>query len=112
MRIWLELNAQEAERIFDSVKEMTIDRMDTGIVKAKEAETVGKSEDEAELDAPGNGEGEKPLSLVNLRAALHEIAKDGKKALVKDLIKRYGAERLTDIDPIHYPQLLKEAEAL
>jgi hypothetical protein len=35
MRIWLELNSQEAERIFDSVKEFTMDRMQTGIVNLK-----------------------------------------------------------------------------
>jgi hypothetical protein len=114
MRIWLELNAQEAERIFDSVKEFAVDRMQTGILKAKKEELSKAPELPEKSESPeSNTRGpKKSTSLEKVRAVLAEKSQAGKKAQVKELIARYGAEKLTEIDPVNYPQLLQEADAL
>ena len=40
------------------------------------------------------------------------IAQAGYSAEVKALITKYGARKLSDIDPSRYEELLKEADAL
>lgn len=52
------------------------------------------------------------LSLVDVRAQLTEIARGGKQQEVKDLISSFGAERLTDVDPASYRDLLAKAKEL
>jgi hypothetical protein len=54
----------------------------------------------------------KELTLVDVRAVLAELSRDGHTAEVRELLEKYGAEKLSDIDPAQYPALLKEAEAL
>ena len=52
------------------------------------------------------------VSLEKLRGVLAEKSQQGFTTNVKDLIRRYGAERLSDIDPDYFPDMLKEAEAI
>lgn len=37
---------------------------------------------------------------------------DGKQAQVKELLKKHGGEKLSDIPEEHYPALLKDAEGV
>lgn len=55
---------------------------------------------------------EKPLSIEDVRAVLVEKSQSGKQADVKALVTKYGAQKLTDINPSDYKKLLKEAEVL
>ena len=55
---------------------------------------------------------EKPVSLEQLRGVLVEKSMHGCRAEVQDLIRKYGAERLSDIDPKHYSAMLSEAEVM
>ncbi len=96
MRVWLELNQQEGERLFEAVKEFTVDRSQTAVVSAKR--------DQLEED--------QPIPIEKVRAVLAEKSQSGKQSEVKGLITKYGAKKLTDLDPAIYPQLLNEAEAL
>ena len=37
---------------------------------------------------------------------------DGKTEAVRELLQKYGAPKLSAVDPKHYPALLKDAEVL
>ena len=55
---------------------------------------------------------EKQLSLEEVRAVLAEKSRAGFTAEVKALLAKYGANRLSEVAPEHYPALLKDAEVL
>jgi len=112
MRVWLELTQQEGERLFEMVKEFTVDRKQTAVV----SETIDKGDKEEAVTEgnmlPEKSEPEKPIPVEKVRAVLAEKSQSGKQPQVKDLITKYGAKKLTDLDPAVFPQLLREAEEL
>lgn len=58
---------------------------------------------------------EKPepqIPLEKIRGVLAEKSRAGFTAEVRDIIKNHGADRLSDIDPKEFPEILKEAEVL
>lgn len=52
------------------------------------------------------------VSLEDVRAVLVRKSTEGKREAVKELITKYGAERLSDISPDAYASMLKEAQEL
>jgi hypothetical protein len=54
----------------------------------------------------------KSVTLEEVRAVLAEKSRAGHTAAVKELIAKYGSERLSDLNPAHYADLLKDAEGL
>ena len=52
------------------------------------------------------------ITIEKVRAVLAEKSQSGKQPEVKALITKYGANKLTDIDPAKYADLLKEAEVM
>lgn len=52
------------------------------------------------------------VTFVQLRSRLSEISRSGHTAEVKELIAKYGAEKLSDIAESDYAALLAEAEGL
>lgn len=52
------------------------------------------------------------VTIEAVRAVLAVKSQSGKQPQVKELILKYGANKLTDIDPARYEALLQEAEAL
>jgi len=54
----------------------------------------------------------KIVTLEEVRGKLAELSRQGKQPEVKALISKYGASKLTDIEPACYEELLKEAEVL
>lgn len=54
----------------------------------------------------------KPITLPELRAALGKLSRDGYTDQIRDLIRKYGADRLGEVDSANYGALLKEAEEL
>jgi len=75
-------------------------------VVPEKTETVEKetSKDEASK--------EKQLTLEKVRAILAEKSQSGKQPEVKALITKHGGNKLTDLDPSCYKELIKEAEVL
>lgn len=71
---------------------------------------VFSSEPQAE-DAPASPP-ELELTLEQVRAVLAEKSHDGKTEAVRELLQKYGAPKLSAVDPKHYPALLKDAEVL
>lgn len=53
-----------------------------------------------------------PVTLNEVRATLAEKSRAGHTAEVKELITKYGAEKLSDVDPANYVALLKESEVI
>lgn len=55
---------------------------------------------------------EEVITLEQVRAVLAEKSQSGKQQQVKILIQKHGANKLTDVEPSCYKELLKEAEVL
>ena len=62
--------------------------------------------------APAEAKAEKALALEDVRAVLAEKSRDGYTAEVRGLLQKHGADKLSEIDPEHYADLLADAEVL
>ena len=54
----------------------------------------------------------KAITMEEVRAVLAERSHDGYTDQVRGLLQKYGAEKLSGVDPKHYAALLKDAEVL
>ncbi len=64
-------------------------------------------------DVPKLPEKEPPsIPLEKVRGVLADKSRGGHTAEVRAIIQKYGADRLSDIDPKDYAAVLKEAEVL
>ena len=52
------------------------------------------------------------LSLEEVRAILAEKSRAGFTAQIQQLLEKYGASKLSKIDPAHYQALVNDAEGL
>mgnify|MGYP001419132882 CR=1 FL=1 len=52
------------------------------------------------------------LTLETVRAALAEKSRAGFTAQIRSLLQKYGADKLSGIDPANYTALLTDAEGL
>ena len=52
------------------------------------------------------------LTLEEVRAVLTDKSRAGHTAEIRKLLKKYGASKLSLVDPKHYEALLREAEVL
>lgn len=52
------------------------------------------------------------LSLEQVRAVLADKSRHGHTAEIRDLLKKYGAAKLSQIAPANYEALLRDAEVL
>ena len=76
---------------------------------------AGMFSSETAEDAPPKADPtEKPKTpaVEEVRHRMTVIAQAGYSAEVKALITKYGARKLSDIDPSQYDEFLKEADAL
>lgn len=55
---------------------------------------------------------EKPLTLEAVRVVLADKSRSGFTVQVRALIEKYGASKLSEIDPQNYQSLMADAEAL
>lgn len=55
---------------------------------------------------------EPKLTLEQVRAVLAEKSRKGHTAEVRSLLQKYGASKLSAVDPVHYKDLLADAEVL
>jgi len=82
----------------------------TRLALALEAnQTAAKSDS---IEKPIEAQKEEPINLEKVRAVLAEKSQSGKQPEVKALIEKFGANKLTALDPACYGELLKEAEVL
>ena len=55
---------------------------------------------------------EPPLTLEQVRAVLAEKSRNGHTAEIRTLLQKYGAAKLSLVDPVYYKDLLRDAEVL
>jgi len=55
---------------------------------------------------------EKAMTLEEVRAILAEKSRDGFTAQIRDLLLKYGASKLSELDPACYKALVADAEVL
>ena len=63
-------------------------------------------------EAPTKKEPKPELKLEDLRAVLAEKSRAGHTAEVRTLLQKYGASKLSAVDPANYEALLKDAEVI
>ena len=94
---------------------MTIEELRSAAAAINEAanwlaEQFGGTADNAPVEKPTAKEEKKPeLKLEDVRAVL---ARAGHTAAIRTLLQKYGASKLSAVDPKHYEALLKDAEVL
>ena len=62
--------------------------------------------------APTEPEPKPAPTLEQVRAVLAEKSRAGHPAAIRELLRKYGAEKLSLVDPQHYEALLKDVEGL
>lgn len=97
---------------------MTIEELRTAAAAIKDAadwlaqQFSGEaSETAAETPAP-KLEAKPTYTLEQVRAVLADKSRAGHTAKVRTLLQKYGADRLSQIDPANYEALLRDAEGL
>lgn len=70
------------------------------------------SQDKQEQTKEPKDKQEKVLTLTDVRKVLAEKSRNGHTAQVKKLLIKYGADKLSEIDPSKYAALLAEVEVL
>ena len=63
-------------------------------------------------EAPIKKESKPELKLEDVRAVLAEKSRAGHTAEVRALLKKYGAAKLSAVDPAKYEALLQDAEVI
>ena len=63
-------------------------------------------------DAEPTAPTEPALTLEQVRAVLADKSRQGHTAEIRSLLQKYGAAKLSQIDPAHYKALLADAEVL
>ncbi len=78
------------------------------------ADTLAGMFSGTQADAPAASAepAEPPLTLEQVRAVLADKSRQGHTAAIRTLLQKYGAAKLSGIDPAHYKALLAEAEVL
>ena len=78
-----------------------------------EAETEVKTDPASEETAPDAAPApeEKPVSKTDVRAVATALTKAGKRDTLKAIFKKFGGEKLSDIQEADYPALMRELVA-
>ena len=50
------------------------------------------------------------VKLEEVRSVLTALSAEGKTAQVRNLIEKYGATKLSEVDPVHYAGLMEDAK--
>ena len=90
---FVELVVKDLEMLISHLKELLVD------------------EEDGKVEKPRNDPSRK-IGLEDVRAVLAKLSQHGKTAEVKDLITKYGATKLSDVDEGNYKDLLKDAEGI
>ena len=72
----------------------------------------GDANEQPAKEAAPQPEPKPQLTLEQVRAVLADKSRAGHTAAVRELLLKYGASKLSQIDPANYEALLMEAEVL
>lgn len=67
---------------------------------------------DAELATQPKPEEKPALTLEQVRAVLADKSRAGHTAAIRDLLQKYGASKLSQVDPKNYEAILRDAEVL
>ena len=98
-----------------TVYEITVEAMDGAapVAAAPAAAAPAPAPETPPAPAPAPADPPpKAITLEEVRAVLAERSHDGYTDQVRGLLQKYGAEKLSGVDPKHYAALLKDAEVL
>ena len=87
----------------------TLTEMFSGSDEEPAAETKAE---EKPAKKPEKKQKAKEVTLAEVRAVLAEKSRQGHTGEVKELLAKYGADKLSGVDPAKYADLMKEAEVL
>ena len=90
--------------------EAAVDAVETGAAEAGDSGS-GKGQKAGEADKKA-ADSKKAVAIEGVRAVMAQKTQEGKSKEIKDLLQKYGAVKLSAVDPAHYPALLKEAGVL
>ena len=62
--------------------------------------------------APTAKEPEPVLAFEDVRAILADKSREGFTAQIRDLLQKFGAKKLSEVDPAHYKALIADVEGL
>lgn len=93
-------------------EEIPTDEAPTDEASANEAPAAATSDEESPAEPPAERPPAPPLRLEDVRSVLAEKSRAGHTAEVRELLKRHGAERLSEVSADEYPALLAEAEEI
>ena len=66
----------------------------------------------ASVPAPAAKEPEPVLAFEDVRAILADKSREGFTAQIRELLQKYGASKLSEVDPAHYKALIADVEGL
>ncbi len=97
----LELAIRDLRNAADTIKDVadTLAEMFTSTANTEEA------------PAPAQ-EPEPTITLVQVREVLSEKSRAGHTEEIRALLQKYGASKLSLVDPVHYKELLAEVEVI
>jgi len=102
------INGETVRKAVDKILEAAeLIRLAGKMLESESSETTVP----AEVSHPDVSEKKAP-TLADVRALLAEKSRDGFTAQVRDIITARGANKLSEIDPLEFPAIMKEAEAL
>ena len=71
-----------------------------------------ESENAIEASTPPTDQTKKEYSFLDVRKKFVEVARAGHTEALKELLKKYGAEKLSSVDPSQYAAMLADVEAI
>ena len=96
----------KGEAAVDAVETGAAEAGDSGSGKGQKAGEADKKVDKKAADS------KKAVAIEDVRAVMAQKTQEGKSQGIKELLQKYGAVKLSGVDPEHYPALLKEAKVL
>ena len=96
---------------------MTIEELRTAAAAINDAanwlaQQFGGASEAAETAEVPAAPAKPTLTLEDVRAVLADKSRAGHTAEIRELLKKYGASKLSLVDPKYYEALLREAEVL
>ena len=106
----------EADAVVDTAGKVgeAGDAVETGVAEAGDSGS-GKGQKAGEADKKVDkkaADSKKAVAIEDVRAVMAQKTQEGKSKEIKELLQKYGAVKLSGVDPAHYPALLKEAKVL
>lgn len=97
---------------------MTIEDLRSAAIAINEAanwlaeQFSGAAEETPDAKPAAKAEKKPEIKLEDVRAVLAEKSRAGYTAAIRTILQKYGASKLSGVDPKHYEALLKDAEVL